>query len=98
MLTDADVRFFRENGYLPARPLLSAGEVSRLRECCYALIEGRAEGIPLLNRELYRDERGWVVVQVVNAWQADRAFYELLFHPRLTEAIARLMDTDTVRV
>lgn len=98
MLTDADVRFFQENGYLPARPLLSAEEVERLRERCYALIESRAEGQPLLNRELYRDERGWVVVQVVNAWQADRAFYELLFHPRLTEAIARLMDTDTVRV
>ncbi len=44
-------------------------------ERCYTLIEGRAAGTPLLNRELYRDERGWVVVQVVNTWQADRAFY-----------------------
>jgi phytanoyl-CoA hydroxylase len=98
VVSESDVRFFQENGYLPPRPLLSADEVAELRERCYAIIEGKAEGKPLLNRELYRDERGWIVIQVVNAWEADRKFYELLFHPQLAEAVAKLMGTDTVRV
>jgi hypothetical protein len=75
VVSESDVRFFQENGYLPPRPLLSADEVAELRERCYAIIEGKAEGKPLLNRELYRDERGWIVIQVVNAWEADRKFY-----------------------
>lgn len=98
MVTDQDVQFFRENGYLPARPFLSPDEVAVLRQRFYALLEGKGEGKPLLQRELYRDERGWIIIQVVNVWQADPAFYELLFHPRLTEAVARLMGTETVRV
>jgi len=98
MVTDADVKFFRENGYLPARPFLKAEEVVELRRSFQALMEGESEGKPLLNRELYRDERGWVVIQIVNAWQADRKFRALIFHPQLTEAAAKLMDTDIVRV
>ena len=98
MVTEAEVRFFRENGYLPARPFLSAEEVGELRKRCYDLIEGKSENKPLLNRELYRDERGWVVIQIVNAWQADRKFRDLIFNPQLAETVAKLMDTDIVRV
>ncbi len=97
MLTEQDVQFFRENGYLPARPLLNADEVARLRERFYALLEGKSSKQPEAMRNLYGDEEQ-VVIQIVNAWEADEEFYRYLFHPKLTEAVARLMNTDTVRV
>lgn len=97
MLSEQDVAFFRENGYLPARPLLSADEVARLRERFYAILEGRSSKKPEAMRNLYGDEEN-IVIQIVNAWEADEAFYRYLFHPVLTEAVARLMNTDTVRV
>ena len=53
MLTAGDVQFFRENGYLPARPLLTPEEVGRLRERFYALLEGSVSGVMIcaLNRK-----------------------------------------------
>jgi len=97
MLSEQEVQFFQENGYLPARPLLTAEEVARLRERFYALLEGRSSKKPEAMRNLYGDEER-VVIQIVNAWEADDEFYRYLFHPKLTEAVAKLMNTDTVRV
>lgn len=39
-----------------------------------------------------------MVIQIVNIWEAEKAFYRYLFHPELTQAVAALMGTATVRV
>ncbi len=92
-----DVEFFRANGYLAARPLLAEEELAPLREAFENLKEGRSAKQPELSRNLTGDDENYVL-QVVNAWEAEPAFERHLYHPMLTEAVADLMGTDTVRV
>lgn len=97
ILKEGDVNFFRENGFLPARRLLSDAETERLRTRFYEVMDGKSAKQPEAIRNLTGDEEN-IVIQIVNIWEADDTFYEYLFHPELTTAIAQLMDTDTVRV
>ena len=97
LVTESEIEFFRANGYLRARPLLSTEELNPLRKAFDNLKEGRSSKQPELSRNLSGDEENFVL-QIVNAWEAEEAFFLHLFNPRLTSAVAELMGTDTVRV
>ncbi len=97
VLRPGDVEQFRENGYLPARPLLATEEVARLRGAVFRILDGRSDRAPELMRNLSGDEEN-VVIQVVNAWEAEPEVFAYLFHPGLARAAATLMGTDAVRV
>lgn len=43
ILSEGEIEFFRENGYLPARPLLEAKQVERLRSRFYFVLEGKSK-------------------------------------------------------
>jgi ectoine hydroxylase-related dioxygenase (phytanoyl-CoA dioxygenase family) len=77
--------------------LLGPDELKPLQDAFENLKEGRSKKQPELSRNLSGDEEN-VVLQIVNAWEAEEAFYRYLFHPVLTESAAQLMGTDTVRV
>lgn len=97
IVSKQDLDFFTENGFLTARRLLSDEEVAVLSSRCFEILEGRSSRKPESVRNLYGDEEK-IVIQIVNAWEADDRFFHYLFHPALTEAVASLMATDTVRV
>jgi phytanoyl-CoA hydroxylase len=97
LVSTDEIEFFRRNGYLKARPLLSEDELVPLRSAFEELKEGRSSKKPELSRNLSGDDDNYVL-QIVNAWEAEEAFFRHLFSPRLTDAVARLMGTNTVRV
>lgn len=97
ILRPGEVEFFRTNGYLPARPLLNSEETAALLEAFERIRDGKSEKAPEIMRNLTGDEENYVL-QVVNAWEFEPAYYRHLFHPKLTTAVAELMGTDTVRV
>lgn len=97
LLKRGEVELFRAQGFLKARPLLSPAKLRPLLAAFDKLKEGRSKKKPELSRNLSGDKDN-VVLQVVNAWEAERAFYRYLFIPALTEAVAQLMGIDTVRV
>jgi phytanoyl-CoA hydroxylase len=97
LLQPGEVAFFRRNGFLKARPMLSDSELQPLREAFDNLKEGRSAKAPEISRNLTGDDEN-VVLQVVNAWESEEAFRRHLFQPAMVRAVAELMGTDTVRV
>lgn len=97
ILNPGDVAFFQEQGYLHARRLLNEEELAVMRARFYEVLEGRSAKQPETKRNMTGDEEN-VVIQIVNIWEADPVFEKYLYHPLLTEAVAQLMSTDTVRV
>lgn len=97
ILRPGEVEFFRANGYLKARPLLTKAETSRLLAAFHRIKDGKSKRKPEIMRNLTGDDENYVL-QVVNAWEFEPAFRRHLFNPKMTQAVAELMGTDTVRV
>ncbi|HEY3284213.1 MAG TPA: phytanoyl-CoA dioxygenase family protein [Armatimonadota bacterium] len=101
MLTQEQVDSFDQNGYLNCGlQVLDDETLHALRNRLDAVMEGRAQGQAEAVRNLAGGtlESDKVVVQVVNAWQADDRFYSHLFNPIITQAVARLCGCHTLRV
>ncbi|MEF3308470.1 phytanoyl-CoA dioxygenase family protein [Paenibacillus sp. GYB004] len=107
MLTEAQLAEFETNGYLKGAVILSDDEVERLREELDLVIEGKTVRRPVLNHNmlgktsLYDNMKMSVnekVVQIVNIWMASDLFFRHACHPVLTEEIAQLCKTGTVRI
>jgi ectoine hydroxylase-related dioxygenase (phytanoyl-CoA dioxygenase family) len=101
MLTEAQVQSFRENGYLNDRiRVLTDDQTKALRDRLYDVMAGRSQAKPEALRNLAGGglDSDKVVVQIVNIWEADDLFRAHLCHPVITEIVAQLMDTDTLRV
>jgi phytanoyl-CoA hydroxylase len=97
MLTDEQVKTFRERGYLYYGPVLSPGELADLRAALTRVQNGESEASPESIGNMQKNEKT-VVMQIVNIWQAEPAFYRHLFQEKIVPLVAQLMDTDTVRV
>lgn len=98
MLTDEQVQQFRENGFLNYGPVLSQSETAELRDALERVFTDQSEGEAAANRNMLGDKSGMVVQQVVNIWEAEPAFRCHLYNPKITQLVAQLMDTDTIRV
>src|SRR2546421_2763621 len=97
MLTDRQIRSFRDNGFLKYGRVYDDAQVERLRDRLDAVMEGRAPAPPeRITNMLGSKEQ--TVVQVVNIWEADDLFRAHIYHPAICRLVAELMDTDTVRV
>jgi len=97
MLTDEQVREFRERGFLQVGRVLDESTTRALRHRLDEVMEGRSSAQPEARRNLLGDSEQ-VVVQVVNIWEADELFRDHLYNPVLCEMAAELMGTDVVRV
>jgi ectoine hydroxylase-related dioxygenase (phytanoyl-CoA dioxygenase family) len=101
MLTEAQIASFHKRGYLNDHIRVLTDEQTRqLRDRLDAVIEGRSENPPEALRNLTGSglASDQVVVQIVNIWQADDLFRAHLTNSKVLEALAQLMDTDTIRV
>lgn len=99
MLTDDDVRTFHENGFVTVtEPVLSPDQLTELRDALQRVIEGKSAAQPETKRNIGKDDRENVVIQIVNIWEAEPAFRDHLYNASIVPMIARLMDAETVRV
>lgn len=98
-LPAAEVRRFRERGYVAGIPLLSARDVDLLRE----RLERLRRDLRALEPRLYEVEAGHlerpgeVVQHFLGAWLVDSAFRALLFHPGVTRRLLPLLGTSALR-
>src|SRR5947209_2007157 len=97
MLSDEQVRSFRENGFLKYGRVLDKRQTKALRQRLDDVLEGRSKAQPEARRNLLGGEEQ-VVIQVVNIWEADDLFREHLYHPAICRMVAQLIGTDTLRV
>jgi ectoine hydroxylase-related dioxygenase (phytanoyl-CoA dioxygenase family) len=97
MLSNEQIRSFRENGFLPVGKVLDDEQVESLRAALAAVMEGQSAARPerITNMTGNPDQ---VVVQVVNIWAADPRFRAHAANPTLCAMAAQLMATDVVRV
>lgn len=109
MLTQEQIAQFERDGFLKGSVVLSDDEVERLREELAMVMEGKSVKKPILNHNmldgtsnaLYKNMKMSVnerVVQIVNIWMASDAFLQHAMNPIITEEIAQLCNTDTVRI
>lgn len=97
MITDEQVRTFQKDGFLLYGRVLEKEPLNELREALARTMENRSANKADAQRNLTGDDRN-VVIQIVNIWLAEPAFRRHLYHPELVTAVAKLMNTDTVRV
>ncbi len=97
MLTDDQVRSFRENGFLNYGRVLTDDQLGALRASLARVLSGESAASPEAIRNLGGSDDS-VVTQVVNVWEAEAAFREHLYNAAIVPLVAQLMGTDTVRV
>ncbi|WP_395142206.1 phytanoyl-CoA dioxygenase family protein, partial [Armatimonas sp.] len=99
MLTEEQVASFRENGYLNYGLVLTPEETAGLREALTRCKSGTSAHAAESNRNIsWGQDKGFVVTQIVNMFQAEEAFRQHLYNEKIVKIAAQLMDTDTVRV
>ncbi|MGI4787362.1 MAG: phytanoyl-CoA dioxygenase family protein [Janthinobacterium lividum] len=97
MLTDEQVEFFRENGFLNYGRVLTDEQLTTLRESLARVLDGSSTASPQAVQNIGGSDTS-VVAQVVNVWEAEPAFAAHLSNDVIVPMIAQLMGTDTVRV
>ncbi|MCC6484047.1 MAG: phytanoyl-CoA dioxygenase family protein [Armatimonadetes bacterium] len=101
MLNDAQVEFFRDNGYLVLdTPVLEADQIEEMKERVLQVTRGEKSGADSVSNLVGDEIEGsdHVVVQIVNIWQADPLFHNLIYQANITEMVSQLMGEDTVRL
>ena len=104
MLTDDQLTFYRDNGYLLVQGVLSRGEAARFREECHALIErlsrrGRnVEATWGSAREGIAEARETQLLHCHNVQFHSAAFSKLLVDERLTDIAAQIIGSPNVQL
>ena len=94
-LTDEQIAFYRENGFVKLPNVLSPAEVETARAALAEALE-----VPL-SEEMDRSDRGEysrIFVQKVNLWRAHAGIRELVCHPRIAEIARRLAGAAGIRL
>ncbi|MFC5406735.1 phytanoyl-CoA dioxygenase family protein [Cohnella soli] len=114
MLTAEQIAEFDENGFLKGDIILNDEQVELLRNELDDVLAGKTTKKPVLSHNLLdsgeENDNGESpydgmkmsvnekVVQVVNIWMASDAFYQHACNKQMTEEIAQLSRTDTLRI
>lgn len=92
-LSDQQVEFYRENGYLAGVQILDDTQVETLRAELETFFEPSHPG-----RELWYEyhtnesaDPGTVLFHALGAWRIGRGFHDLLWHPAFTVAASQLL-------
>jgi ectoine hydroxylase-related dioxygenase (phytanoyl-CoA dioxygenase family) len=92
-LTDEQVRFFHETGYLSGIRILSEEQVDTLREELQGLFDPRHPGNGLFH-EFHTNESpdpSRVLFHALGAWRITPGFHDLLWHPAFTVPASQLL-------
>ena len=99
MLSAADVRTFKERGFVTGGRVLEVDAVDELRTELARVSAERDAGDgakPVLDRDIGQERAP--VQQVVNIWQASPAFRRLLDHPTIVAEVVQLTGARELRV
>ena len=95
MVTEEQVRFYRENGFLQLHGVLTPAEV----ECARArMAEAMSAQLPGAVDRTGRAEYDRVFLQKVNLWRDHAGMRRVVFHPGLAETARRLAGTSRLRL
>lgn len=92
-LTDEQVEFYRENGYLPGIRILSEAQCDRLLEELQGLFDPQHPGNSLFY-EYHTNESNnpdSVLFHALGAWRITPGFHDVLWHPAFTMAASQLL-------
>ncbi|MBA3242308.1 MAG: phytanoyl-CoA dioxygenase family protein, partial [Acidobacteria bacterium] len=98
-LSDEQVEFFREHGYVSGIRVLSDGQVETLREELRGLMNP-SHAKRRLFYEYHANEStdpARVLFHALGAWRAAAGFHDLLWHPAFTVASSQLLGGAAVR-
>src|SRR4051794_37402713 len=97
-LSDEQVRFYNDNGYLAPLRLLDEDQVHDLRQRLEAMTRAdfpRAAELTGAPKLKAGEKPGMIYFQ--GAWIVDDGFHDLVFSPRLTTPLCQLLGTKSVR-
>ncbi len=92
-LSDEQVRFFHENGYLSGIRILNEAQVERLRTELQELFDPKHPGNDLFH-EFHSNESpdpARVLFHALGAWRIKPGFHDLLWHPAFTVPASQLL-------
>jgi len=97
-LSDAQVRHYREHGYLHRIQIFTPEQVERLRDGLEAIVQGRnGREAELISRAQNADPNAVQLTYLQGGWMIDEALHDLVFHPSITVKISQLLGTTRVR-
>ena len=92
-LTDEQIDFFNENGYLAGTRILDTAQLELLRAELVDLMRPEQASNPLFY-EYHLNESGGhdrVLFHALGAWRVSEGFHDLLFHPAVTVPASQLL-------
>lgn len=98
MFTEEQIAEFNERGFIVGPKVITDDQADALREGMFDVLEGRSQRKPELNRNLQGDESKQVVNQIVNIWEADDRFEDLIYNEKLCSLAAQVVGHPTLRV
>ena len=95
LLSDEQVSFFRKNGYIKLRHVLSPDTLRYMDETITREVHRlNTQHLPLEDRDTY----GKAFLQIMNIWQQSGPVREIVFSERLAKIAADLLEVDGVRL
>jgi ectoine hydroxylase-related dioxygenase (phytanoyl-CoA dioxygenase family) len=93
-LSDSQVRFFHENGYLAGVPVLTPEQVDALRRELTAVMDPKHPGHHLFYEfhSNESDEPSTVLFHALGAWRVSPGFHDLLWNPAFVVPASQLLD------
>jgi phytanoyl-CoA hydroxylase len=99
MLTPQQVEQFQRDGFLKGNRILNDRQIEELRNELTRIIENHEslERKTILFRNLSR-KNDTPVWQIIKMWEASDAYRALVSHPTISEEIAQLTQSNTLRI
>ena len=92
-LTEDQVEFYRENGYLPGVRVLNGAQVEALRDELDSLVEPSYPGNELFHEYNSNEavDKSTVLFHALGAWRITPAMHDVLWNPAFTVAASQLL-------
>lgn len=100
MLSEEQVQFYRENGFVKGPRILDDHQIQVLRDSLERIRQGQNRRIEELYEvdEDYKKAPEQNVFHFLGAWMIDEGFHDILFDPKITIPVSQLLDSRKVRL